>query len=87
MGEIGEVQALAASSIQGAFVLGRPVALTDMFPIALIVAGAVAVSRDGARRGKGGGYFDLEDALGREVGMRAHDISLNGFATQVTQLP
>jgi 5-formyltetrahydrofolate cyclo-ligase len=34
----------------------------------LVVAGSVAVSRNGARVGKGGGYSDLEYALCREVG-------------------
>jgi 5-formyltetrahydrofolate cyclo-ligase len=34
----------------------------------LIVAGSVAVNRKGIRIGKGGGYSDLEYAIGREVG-------------------
>jgi 5-formyltetrahydrofolate cyclo-ligase len=58
-----------ASSIQGAFAMGKPVALEEMMPIDLIVAGSVAVAKDGARLGKGGGYSDLEYALGREVGI------------------
>jgi 5-formyltetrahydrofolate cyclo-ligase len=63
----------SASSIQGAFALGKPVALEEMAPIDLIVAGAVAVARDGARLGKGGGYSDLEYALGREAGLIGED--------------
>jgi 5-formyltetrahydrofolate cyclo-ligase len=58
-----------ASSIQGAFAMGKPVALEEMAPIDLIVAGSVAVAKDGARLGKGGGYSDLEYALGREAGL------------------
>lgn len=58
-----------ASSIKGAFAIGKPVALKEMCPIDLIVAGSVAVSPDGARLGKGGGYSDLEYALCREAGL------------------
>ena len=57
-----------ASSIQGAFELGKPVRLSDVPAIDLIVMGAVAVAPDGARLGKGGGYADLEYALLREAG-------------------
>lgn len=56
-----------ASSIKGAFALGKPVALQEISPIDLIVAGSVAVSPDGARIGKGGGYSDLEYAICREA--------------------
>lgn len=58
-----------ASSIKGAFAMGKPVALEEMSSIDLIVAGSVAVSPDGGRLGKGGGYSDLEYALCREVGL------------------
>lgn len=57
-----------ASSIRGAERLGRPVALEDMPPIDLVVTGCVAVTREGARLGKGGGFSDLEYALLREAG-------------------
>jgi len=58
-----------ASTIRGAFRLGRPVSPEEMDPIGLIVAGSVAVTEQGARLGKGGGYSDLEYAIGREVGI------------------
>jgi 5-formyltetrahydrofolate cyclo-ligase len=62
-----------ASSIQGAFAVGKPVALAEMLPVDLIVAGSVAVSHDGARLGKGGGYSDLEYALCRQASLVHRD--------------
>lgn len=52
-----------ASSIKGAGKYGRPVALDEVKKIDLVVCGSVAVNRQGARVGKGGGYSDLEFAL------------------------
>src|SRR4029077_18038752 len=52
-----------ASSIKGAEKYGRPVNLEEVRKIDLIVCGSVAVNRQGARVGKGGGYSDLEFAL------------------------
>jgi 5-formyltetrahydrofolate cyclo-ligase len=66
---IGPTGLWPASSIRGAFEVGKPVALAEMAAVDLIVAGSVAVSRDGARLGKGGGYSDLEYALCREAGL------------------
>ncbi|MFQ5866229.1 MAG: 5-formyltetrahydrofolate cyclo-ligase [bacterium] len=60
---------IKASSIKGAFRFGKQVSLDEMDKIDLVVAGSVAVTRDGARVGKGGGYSDLEFALGRESGI------------------
>jgi 5-formyltetrahydrofolate cyclo-ligase len=52
-----------ASSIRGASSAGRPL-LPDQVPrLDLVVVGSVAVRRDGARVGKGGGFADLEWAL------------------------
>ena len=55
--------AYVASSIKGAAKYGRPVNLKEVQKIDLIVCGSVAVNRQGARVGKGGGYSDLEFAL------------------------
>lgn len=57
-----------ASSIKGAFEYGRQVGLAEMKEVGLILCGSVAVRRDGARIGKGGGYSDLEYGLCREAG-------------------
>jgi 5-formyltetrahydrofolate cyclo-ligase len=58
-----------AVSIGGAAKVGRPVNVTEIEPVDLIVAGCVAVSPDGARLGKGGGFSDLEYAVGWEAGL------------------
>ncbi len=56
-----------ASSIRGAFRYGRPCALKNLPEIDLIVTGSVAVSKDGVRVGKGGGYSELEYAILRDL--------------------
>ena len=45
-----------------------PVALDDLPHMDAIIAGSVAVTRDGRRAGKGAGYSDLEFAILRELG-------------------
>ena len=40
-----------------------------MPPVDLVVCGSVAVNREGARVGKGGGFSDLEFALLVEAGL------------------
>jgi 5-formyltetrahydrofolate cyclo-ligase len=62
-----------ASSIKGAMAVGERVRETEISPIDLIVTGCVAVGRDGARLGKGGGYSDLEYAVLRELGLVTED--------------
>ncbi|HEY8489770.1 MAG TPA: 5-formyltetrahydrofolate cyclo-ligase, partial [Dehalococcoidia bacterium] len=62
-----------AITIGGAERLGRHVAVEDLPPIDLIVAGTVAADRTGARIGKGGGYSDLEYALLRSAGKVGED--------------
>jgi len=56
-----------ASTIRGAFRYGRPCPLESLPKVDLIVAGSVAVSRDGVRVGKGGGYSELEYGILREL--------------------
>lgn len=65
---LGAERLWKASSIKGASELGEPVGLADVPSIDLVVTGCVAVGRDGARLGKGGGYSDLEYAVLREGG-------------------
>jgi 5-formyltetrahydrofolate cyclo-ligase len=59
----------AASSIKGASVHGVRVDVDDLEPVDLVVAGCVAVSPEGARLGKGGGFSDLEYAVAWEAGL------------------
>ncbi len=59
---------LLVTSIRGALKYGRLVSLREMRHTDLIVCGSVAVGRDGARLGKGGGFSDLEYGLLREEG-------------------
>jgi 5-formyltetrahydrofolate cyclo-ligase len=58
-----------ASSIKGASGAGVTVDLHDLTPVDLVVAGSVAVGRDGARLGKGGGFSDLEMAVAAAAGL------------------
>jgi 5-formyltetrahydrofolate cyclo-ligase len=63
------VPARQAASIKGASRYARPVGVGDLDPVDLVVAGSVAVSSDGARLGKGGGFSDLEYAVAWEAGL------------------
>jgi 5-formyltetrahydrofolate cyclo-ligase len=58
-----------ASSIKGAGRSARTIAIEELEPVDLVVTGCVAVGRDGARLGKGGGFSDLEFALASEAGL------------------
>ena len=55
--------------IAGALEHGRKVGFQDMKPFDLAVGGCVAVSRNGGRTGKGGGFADLEMGIFREMGL------------------
>lgn len=56
-------------TIKRALADGLAVSVEEMEPVDLIVCGTVAVNRDGARVGKGGGYSDLEFGLLSEAGL------------------
>jgi 5-formyltetrahydrofolate cyclo-ligase len=58
-----------AASIKGASELGEPVAVDQLEPVDLVITGCVAVDRDGARLGKGGGFADLEFAVAAAAGL------------------
>jgi 5-formyltetrahydrofolate cyclo-ligase len=58
-----------AASISGASRSARRLALTELRQVDLVVIGSVAVSEDGARLGKGGGFADLEYALATLAGL------------------
>ena len=60
-----------ASTIKGAFKLGKPLPPERLDKIDLIVTGCVAVDLQGFRLGKGGGYGDREIALLKEVSPKA----------------
>jgi 5-formyltetrahydrofolate cyclo-ligase len=66
--ELLEVAPRRAASITGADRHGRPLGVGAVPPLDLVVCGSVCVNRDGVRVGKGGGYSDLEMALGIETG-------------------
>jgi 5-formyltetrahydrofolate cyclo-ligase len=57
-----------AASMQMGGQFGQAIALDQLLPIDLVVMGSVAVTREGARLGKGHGYADLEYALLRTLG-------------------
>jgi 5-formyltetrahydrofolate cyclo-ligase len=58
-----------AATIAGASRSARRAAIGELEPVDLVVAGCVAVGRDGARLGKGGGFSDLELALAAAAGL------------------
>jgi 5-formyltetrahydrofolate cyclo-ligase len=62
-----------AASITGSARAGRRVDVADLAPVDLVVCGSVAVNREGARVGKGGGFSDLEFALLVEAGLIGSD--------------
>lgn len=59
----------AAAPSEGFLEYGRPVNFDQMVPFDLVVVGCVAVTRQGGRTGKGGGFADLEMGIFREMGL------------------
>ena len=57
-----------AASLWGARELGRPAAPHEVRAVDLVLIGSVAVTRQGARVGKGSGATDLAYALLRQIG-------------------
>jgi 5-formyltetrahydrofolate cyclo-ligase len=62
---------------------GRAVALDELPQMDVIVAGSVAVTRDGRRAGKGEGYSDLEYAILRELGHAAAPVVTTVHQAQI----
>jgi 5-formyltetrahydrofolate cyclo-ligase len=65
-----------AAAKEGAATAGQKVAATDVPSVDLVVCGSVAVNRQGARIGKGGGFSDLEVAFLVEAGVIRPDTVL-----------
>ena len=68
-----EVDPRKASTISGAFKVGRPVYVHEMQPVDVVISGSVAVNRQGVRIGKGGGFADLEYGLAAAAGILTPD--------------
>ncbi|MGH9216002.1 MAG: 5-formyltetrahydrofolate cyclo-ligase [Acidimicrobiales bacterium] len=66
--DVLEVAPRRAASIAGADRHGRPLGVDAVPRLDLVVCGSVCVNPEGVRIGKGGGYSDLEMALGIESG-------------------
>ncbi|MEM1550861.1 MAG: 5-formyltetrahydrofolate cyclo-ligase, partial [Candidatus Bathyarchaeia archaeon] len=65
-----------ASTIHGAVKYGESCGLRDIPKVDLFIAGSVAVSKDGVRVGKGGGYSEIEYGVLREVGAVGDDTAI-----------
>ena len=69
----GSTSSPRAASITGSARAGRRIGVAELRPVDLVVCGSVAVNRQGARVGKGGGFSDLEFALLVEAGLVGTD--------------
>jgi 5-formyltetrahydrofolate cyclo-ligase len=73
----------AAASLSRGDRFAQEVALEDLPELDAIVAGSVAVTRDGRRCGKGEGYSDLEYAILRELGHPPVPVATTVHAVQI----
>lgn len=76
-----------ASSIKGASRNAEPVDVDGLGHVDLVVVGSVAVSGDGARLGKGGGFSDLEFAVAVEAGLIGERTVVVSTVHEVQLLP
>jgi 5-formyltetrahydrofolate cyclo-ligase len=74
-----------AAGMQMGGQFGEPIALARLPRIDAVVMGSVAVTRDGARLGKGHGYADLEYALLRELGNEPVPVATTVHALQIVE--
>lgn len=75
-----------AASLSHCHLYGREVGpdeLKEFLPVDLIIVGSVAVTRLGARAGKGEGYADMEYALLRELGQPEVPVVTTVHASQI----
>lgn len=61
---------------QGAMEHGRYIAFEEMLPVDLVLAGCVAVTREGGRTGKGAGFADLELGIMSLLGLLKPGVQL-----------
>jgi 5-formyltetrahydrofolate cyclo-ligase len=81
--EIPEHKRREAASVSKGTRWSEPVALDDLPELDALVVGSVAVSRAGARLGKGEGYADLEYAILRELGHPAVPVATTVHPAQI----
>lgn len=62
------VQFEMAATSAGAVQVGEKLSFEDLKPLDIVVCGCIAVTREGGRTGKGGGFADLELGLFRDLG-------------------
>jgi 5-formyltetrahydrofolate cyclo-ligase len=72
-GEIEGEDLNYAATIKGSNKFGQEVNLENLPPVDLIVCGSVAVTKEGIRVGKGGGYSELEYAILKELDLIGDD--------------